>query len=181
MYEASNLIDIDSASAAVTWSDTLAVFTVESERALPAPSGEEKVLAGRRVTVRVDDVVWKRAGAEQPPASFEAQADGWVYGDDDQMIPMRAEDDVRLEVGKTYLAPIIRIYAWGFGGNYLEVVDGVVSAAPYQDSPLAVQLDGKTVEEAAKVIAAARAEQGAGPLAATTAEQLEATGVDIGG
>ncbi len=137
-------------------------------------------MTGRRVSVRIDDVLWKRAGADQPPMSFEAQAPGWYHDDDDQMIPMRAEDGVRLEVGKTYLAAVIFIDSWGFDGNYLEVVDGVVTAARQQESLLATQLDGKTVDEAAKVIAAARAEPGAGPLGATTADQLESVGVSVG-
>ncbi|WP_166139412.1 hypothetical protein [Nocardioides ochotonae] len=158
----------------------MVVFTVESERALSDAPWEEKVMTGRRVSVRIDDVLWKRAGADQPPMSFEAQAPGWYHDDDDQMIPMRAEDGVRLEVGKTYLAAVIFIDSWGFDGNYLEVVDGVVTAARQQESLLATQLDGKTVDEAAKVIAAARAEPGAGPLGATTADQLESVGVSVG-
>lgn len=173
-------IALDSLGDVVTWADTVAVVTVVSEEQAPGAedTGDEPLL-GRRVVVRVEDVVWSRPGTEQPPATFETQAPGWVRDDDGGLTPMRDRSGIRVEVGGTYLAPIVFIDGWGFDAA-LGVEDGVVVAAPQQDTTWAQVLDGRTVEEAAEVLATAEPDEESGPLRGTTQEQLEAIGVDVG-
>jgi hypothetical protein len=99
---------------------------------------------------------------------------GWYRDDDGKLIPMRSETGIRMEVGKTYVAPVIYLFGqWGFDDSVLEGVDGVISAARHQNFAMAAELDGKSVEETAKVLSNAR-------LRETTEEQLKAIGVDVG-
>ena len=59
------------------------------------------------------------------------------------------------------------------------VEDGVVVAAQ-QDTTWAQVLDGRSVEEAAEVLATVEPDGESGPLRGTTQEQLRAIGVDLG-
>ena len=171
-------VALDSPGDVVTWADTVAVVTVVSEEEVSGAedTGDEPLL-GRRVVVRVEDVVWSRPGTEQPPATFKTEAPGWVR-DDDGLAPMRERSGIRVEVGGTYLAPIVFIDGWGFDAA-LEVEDGVVVAAQ-QDTTWAQVLDGRSVEEAAEVLATVEPDGESGPLRGTTQEQLRAIGVDLG-
>lgn len=182
VYAGGSAVAVDSADNAVTWSDTVAVFTVVSGRPLAHERPEEEsAIIGRRVTIQIDSIAWKRADGEQPPESFETQAPGWYRDDDGKLIPMRGETGIRIEVGKTYIAPIVYLFGqWGFDDSVLEVVDGVISAAQDQNFALAVELDGKSVAEAAKVLSSARPVPKSGPLRETTEEQLRAIGIDVG-
>lgn len=165
----------------MTWADTVAVFTVVSERAAsPGTPANDSPVIGRLVTIEIDKVVWSRAGGEQPPRSFETQAPGWYRGDGAELLAMRSESGVRMEVGTTYIAPVIYLFGqWGFDDSLLEVRDGLVDAAPNQDFALAAELDGGSVEEAAEVLSSARPVPDSGALRDTTDEQLAAIGVDL--
>lgn len=182
VFHSASIVALDSAENAVTWSDTVAMFTVVSERALEgAPTKDGSPVIGRRVSVKLTDVIWKRGEGKQPPEVFETQASGWYSDDGGKLIPMRSDDGIRLEVGSTYIAAVVYVFdEWGFDESVLEVVDGRVNAAPQQDFALASELDGKTSQKVAEVLRGAKPAPESGALAGTTEEQLEAIGVDVG-
>lgn len=174
----SKYVLLDSVSKVVTWTDTVAVVTVLSEEeAVSDHSGEDAEdagpLVGRRVEVRIDEVVWSRPSGEQPPSRFTTQAPGWVREDDGSLTSWQECGGVRVDVGETYLAPIIFIGEWGFDTDeLLAVKDGQLEAAPGQGSAWALGMDALSVDQAAQMLREGEPHRDAGLLAATTEEQL---------
>ncbi len=64
-------------------------------------------MVGRRVDLRVDDVLWTRPGAPEVPDQLSFHTDPWIF-DDGQRTDRRVETGVPLEVGRTYVMPVVR-------------------------------------------------------------------------
>lgn len=183
LYEGGKVVAVDSATDAVTWTDTVAVITVTSDRVVPGGEGAEQGASwmdGRLATFRIDKVLWSRPGTQQPPPTFECQVAGWFRSEGEQGIPMRDRHGVRFEVDRTYVAPIGYVFdQWGaWPSSSFEVVEGKIQLGIGQDSELAKALAGKPPEDVSMLFAEAKPDPNFSEhLNGTTAQQLEAIGV----
>ena len=93
-----------------SFSDAMAIVVGVDEGIPPAPSGPEgwAGVIGRKVTVRVEQVLWRRPNAPAPPATFRFSDWGW-FGTLENRVPARICGLTRMEVGRRYLAPIARV------------------------------------------------------------------------
>jgi hypothetical protein len=94
----------------VSFSDQLSVIRVVHEAIPPTPTGPEgwAGFIGRTVTVEVERTLWRRPGAPRAPARVRFGDWGW-WGEPGHKRPTRVCGVTRLEVGRTYLAPLARI------------------------------------------------------------------------
>lgn len=95
----------------VTYADHVVVVTpVEQTEVPPAQSELDRGegLIDRRVTLRVDDVLWSRPDADRPaPATFDWLAAGWMFdGTPADRGRVAREGEPRLEPGHSYLLAI---------------------------------------------------------------------------
>jgi hypothetical protein len=93
----------------VTYSDHVVQATVVNETQLPMSA--EEIAAGegmapRVITLRIDSVLWSRAGAPAAPAAFRTDLDGWSVKQGHKT-PMRLEGEPMMVVGKQYVLPIV--------------------------------------------------------------------------
>jgi hypothetical protein len=102
-YTSDSLHDVRS------FSDAMAIVRAVRETVPPAPEGPEgwAGLIGRRVTMRVERVLWRRPHAPRPPAGARFNDLGW-FGEVDDRRPMMVCGETRMVVGRRYLAPIVR-------------------------------------------------------------------------
>ena len=102
-YTSDSLHDVRS------FSDAMAIVTAVREALPPEPEGPEgwAGLIGRRVTMRVDRVLWRRPNAPRPPSTARFNDLGW-FGEVDDRRPMMVCGATRMVVGRRYLAPIVR-------------------------------------------------------------------------
>lgn len=93
-----------------SYADELAVIQVIEERELPPAKVETTGgYVPRDVTVRVERTLWRRSAAPDPaPATFSFTDLGWLERDGVR-VPVGAAGGNRLEVGKRYLAPLVRV------------------------------------------------------------------------
>lgn len=101
------------ASEWVTYADFVAVVTIpEDRRAVPAQEalkrGEGAV--DRAVRFAVEEVVWRKEGSRQPPASIVYPALGWEFrgGDVENAAEVVPDDRPRFEPGNRYVVA----FAW---------------------------------------------------------------------
>ena len=140
----------------VSFSDQVAVIAVLAEKRSPPPDGPEGYagLIGRRVTVLIEETLWRRRGAPRAPERFTFTDWGWSGTVDDPR-PIRVCDGARLEVGRHYLAPLTRRgewFAWTDGRLLLDgdrVVGGVDGGEPTFAHH---ELAGRSVEAATRVV-----------------------------
>jgi hypothetical protein len=92
-----------------SFSDAMAIVQAVKETLPPEPGGPEgwAGLIGRRVTFRVERVLWRRPHAPRPPATARFNDLGW-WGEPDDRVPMYVCGETRMELGRRYLAPIVR-------------------------------------------------------------------------
>jgi hypothetical protein len=145
-----------------SFSDAMAIVVGVDERIPPAPSGPEgwAGVIGRKVTVRVERVLWRRPNAPAPPATFRFSDWGW-FGTLENRAPARICGLTRMQLGRRYLAPIAR----DRGGTWFpfsEVrlrLDGdlVVGGVDGGDANhVHNALSGRPVESAVRMVARAR-------------------------
>jgi hypothetical protein len=124
----------------------------------PKPDGPEgwAGLIGRRVTVRVERVLWRRPQAPQPPQRFAFSDLGWT-GTLRNRRPLVACAATRVELGRRYLAPLARDRGewFPFLGTRLllrgNLVVGGVDAGEPENSHQA--LAGRSLASAARSVA----------------------------
>ena len=165
-----------------TMATQLSVVEVVAETALPFESETGEGLQGRTVTLRVVETVWadgttpwpgiehidqqiqEADGADFDPAAgrrvdlldgeFEFTANGWAVSDQ-QRRAFRAETGVRLEVGSTYLMPLLPFddngdWAVASFNALMPVVDGIITFDGDVPSYLsAAEFVGLSLDEAA--------------------------------
>jgi hypothetical protein len=93
-----------------SFSDAMAIVTGVKEEIPPPPRHSPEGYAGlipRVVTMRVERVLWRRPNSPRPPATSRYTDFGW-WGELDDRVPMRICGDTRMELGRRYLAPIVR-------------------------------------------------------------------------
>jgi hypothetical protein len=102
-YTTDSLYDVRS------FSDAVAVVRAVKEEVPPEPEGPEggAGLIGRKVTFRVERVLWRRPHGPKPPKTARFSDLGWV-GELDDRRPLRMCGETRMELGRRYLAPIVR-------------------------------------------------------------------------
>ena len=150
----------------VSYGDQLSVISVrDATEPEPWPAYRNSGgLAGRKVTVRVGRPLWRRDGAPTPGRTLRFDVWGWMWEDDqDPESPRRpivSEAAPRLEVGRRYLAVLVRSRGEWFPLRDTAVMtlsrDGIVTADVIAGEPTAPARDlrGKTVAEAGAVLAA---------------------------
>jgi hypothetical protein len=151
-FTAENLHDLRS------FSDAMAIVTAVGEETPPPPPGPEghAGLIGRIVSVRVDEVLWRRPNAPEPRRRFRFGDWGWV-GEPDDRVPIRVCSVTRMEVGTTYLAPIARIHGTWYPFEEVRlrlsgdmVVGGVDGGTPNHAHHALI---GRPVESAVRMVA----------------------------
>ena len=139
----------------VSYADYVA-YTVVAEREIPpAPEDADRGegLVGRDVTLRVDKVVWRAAGAPALPQTIHMTTLGWVLIDGKRG-ELVEQDAPRVAVGEHYVAPLARIEDdpqqpewWPLGvGAQVPLVDGRASDSGSWRSALKPHLAGETLE-----------------------------------
>lgn len=153
----------ETASDVVSWTDAVARVTVLSEvdnrENVGRPEQETGGASTRTVTLRVDEVLWHNPAAPALPDQVRLTQMGWATTSlrDGPVVRKRMVTigSVWTEVGATYLMPLARSVrdGWTQGASLaeFEIVDGRIVTGPHQDTPLARELAGKSVAEAAKV------------------------------
>lgn len=146
------------ASDIVSYADHVALVTAVSEREAPPPAAPEigapSDTISRRVTFRVDDVLWSRAGAPVAPTKFTALWWGWLANGRQ---PVVVDGAPWVFVGGRYLVPI------AFDGKGFSPIQpfavfrfdrGAVRLED-QDTALARSLSGASRKAIAAIFAAA--------------------------
>jgi hypothetical protein len=151
-YTTDSLHDIRS------FADAMAIVRAVRQQIPPPPSGPEgwAGLIGRRVTVKVERVLWRRPHAPQPPQRFRFSDWGWT-GTLENRTPIRPCGETRMVLGRRYLAPIVRHNGtwYPFFPTRLQVrgslVVGGVDAGQPENSHQA--LAGRSVRGAVRLVA----------------------------
>lgn len=96
----------------VTYADYAVVVTAMDDEEVPPAQDEIRRGEGlilRRVSLRVDDILWSSASANRPaPQSFTWLAFGWQFtdGSTSNRVQMAGDDRPRVEVGHSYIMAI---------------------------------------------------------------------------
>ena len=141
-----------------SFADAMAIVRGVKEELPPEPDGPEgwAGLIGRRVTVEVERVLWRRPNAPRPPQRMRYIDLGWSGTLEDRR-PMHIEGETRLVLGRRYLAPIVRQHGeWYpfFTVRLLlrgDLVVGGVDCGEPENSHAALQ--GRSVRAAVRLVA----------------------------
>ncbi|WP_137994141.1 hypothetical protein [Streptomyces vilmorinianum] len=113
LAEASDHLPSETATDWVTYADHVVVVSAVSERRVPASRAEvergEGVI-GRQVTLKIDKVLWSRAGAPKAaPKTWDYNATGWQFTDGKVDAPrkMALHERPRVEPGHTYIMAMV--------------------------------------------------------------------------
>jgi hypothetical protein len=150
-----------------SYADHVAVYTVTSEREIPAEADEGargEGLVGREVTLRIDRMLWSAPEAPPLPAEIKMTAPGWVLVEGERS-PVAMHDATRVSVGGRYLAPVVRVEDgpapewWPLTiGSQIPLEGERLAAAPADpagNSPRD-ELAGRSVDEARTIVARER-------------------------
>ena len=150
----------------VSYADQVSVVTVTGESALPRPPAEIRRgegYVGRVVTLRVGRTIWRRDGAPRATGAIDVVTEGWVVAERERY-PFATSGGPRLEVGRSYLAPLLRVDgdAWTplSTGATLPLDGAEVTMEGVVDHPaeLAASLRGDSVTDVARALARTRAD-----------------------
>ena len=143
-----------------SYADHVVLYTVDSEEQLPVGAESAAVgegLIGRRVSLRVDRVLWSASRAPELPSRLKMRTWGWVLKDGKRQGKFMPGPE-RVEVGRRYLAPMV-FYdrtapgEWGHRhGNFVLDVEGDrVADASGDDEGRALRekFEGRPVEDVA--------------------------------
>jgi hypothetical protein len=152
----------DSVTDLRSYSDAMAIVVGVDEEVPRQPSGPEgwAGVIGRKVTVRVEEVLWRRPKAPAPPATFRFSDWGW-FGTLENRVPARICGLTRMEIGTRYLAPIARLRGatwYPFAEVRLRVDGGMVVGGVDGGEPNHAHnaLSGRPIERAVRMVARAR-------------------------
>ena len=139
----------------VSYASQVSVVTVVNEVELPVPpglSGERGGgYVGRSVDLRIDETLWTYPGTDPQTGTISFVANGWIRKGD-VTIPFGTLGAERLEVGNTYVIPLVK-YEGGWGWLGAETMLPVDSAQRVAVDPLRItnstsqQLHGKSFSE----------------------------------
>jgi hypothetical protein len=140
-----------SANEWVTYADHVAVVTPVSETEIAADTTEVERgegMIGRKVTLRVDKILWSNPQAAAPaPQSFDRESSGWVFKDTERA-KFALHERPRVETGHTYVAalhwepehcsegdPVEPAHWVGLGaGSTLPFDDGTINKGEFEGS-----------------------------------------------
>lgn len=102
----------------VSYTSQVSVVTVVNETELPVPpglSGEQGGgYVGRSVDLCIDETLWTYPGVEPLTGTISSKVNGWIRKDE-VSVPFGSLGAERLEVGKTYVIPLVQYDGgWGF-------------------------------------------------------------------
>jgi hypothetical protein len=142
----------------VSYGDAALLVTVASEAEIPATPEElarGEGLVGRRLTVKVDDVIWRHPSSPSPPTAFAFDGYPWELRDG-KKLPTAEPGTGWLEVGHQYIVMATRYNPEGWGpinpAAILNVSEGRVPSAPQFPAPYAMSLAGKSSSEVARAL-----------------------------
>jgi hypothetical protein len=156
----------------VSFGDQLSVIRVVDETgpATPPDYKNSGGVIGRRVSARIERTLWRRPGAPRAPRLIRFNSWGWMMESDQDpnspRAPVVGEHEPRLEVGRRYLAVLVRDngewFAVGQATMTLAANDTVTSEV-VAGGPVAgaAALRGKSIERAAATVAATSPRPGA--------------------
>ncbi len=149
----------ETASDVVSWADQVSVVTavaateIPEEDVPPAREAAGEGMINRNVTFRIDRTIWHREGAPSLEGTFDAVKYGWVLHDF-KRTRFAAMGTPWTEVGSQYLMPlaydhdrwlpILPAAVFAYEGGHVTPVE-------YQDTALAKQLSGDTLDQATAV------------------------------
>lgn len=91
------------------YADQVSAISVVAQRRIPSPDlVRDGGYENRMITVRVDETLWTRPGAPTVEGSFEMLEWGFFTGEDGVRRRFIVENAVWPEVGKRYIAPLVR-------------------------------------------------------------------------
>lgn len=125
----------------VSYADAVVAFTVSEEAPEPASTESEQTAEqtyiNRLVTLDVEQELWSAAGGEAVPTPFIAGTSGWWLRDG-RRVRMALDDSARLEVGRTYFAPVFRLDC-----KWIVIDAGIVAlTSPSDQTPLPADSTG---------------------------------------
>ncbi len=163
---ANNKIPANSITDWVSYTDQVSVVTVVSEKRIPANSNDlarGEGLVGREVQLKIESNLWNRPNAPKINGTFNTRVWGWVLNKGRE-IPFTAEGNTRVEVGQSYVAPLV-LLSTSFGQEWVLITNGG-STIPVEDRKLVAsnphhhevesfvdELQGITVDELAILLA----------------------------
>jgi hypothetical protein len=141
-----------------SFADAMAIVRGVRESLPPEPKGPEgwAGLIGRRVTAKVERVLWRRPHAPEPPERLRFNDLGW-FGTLEDRHPMVLQGETRMVIGRRYLAPIVRQHGewYPFFTVRLrlrgDLVVGGVDCGEPENSHAALQ--GRSVRSAIRLVA----------------------------
>lgn len=168
----------------VSFADAVVVVEVTAEQRVPRTPEEQargEVYVSRVVTLAVQEILWSRPDGRAVPEVFDMGASGWVRRGSIE-VPMRSAGAPRLEVGDTFLLPILHISGEGWvplSPRSIMSVDDSSALAPGDEENYTDAVDAlrdRTVAGAAELLAStpphpelATVGAGAGPIERMTA------------
>jgi len=145
----------------VSFADAVVVVEVTAEERIPPTSEEERrgeSYLTRVVTLAVQETPWSRPDGQRPPEVVEIVTSGWVLRAGFE-VPTRSAGAPRLEVGKTFLLPILQIDGEGWmplSPRSMMSVDESGALVPGDEENYTDAVDalrGRTVAGAAELLA----------------------------
>ena len=101
----------------VSYASQVSVVTVVSEEELPVPEGlsgdRGGGYVGRKVNLRIDKTLWSPPGTAPQTGTISSVVNGWIRKNG-VTVPYGSLGAERLEVGKTYIIPLVQ-YESGWG------------------------------------------------------------------
>jgi hypothetical protein len=149
-----------------TYGDAYVVFVVSDLQRVP-PSGEDQgrtegVLVAQDVTVRIENVLWRRSGAGTPPGTVTYDRLGWIVSDGKEG-PVLVNNEPPIEIGRRYVGVLADFDGkWStLGSDAVAALteDGTIDVPDpdpkrnYSPKGALLQSDGKTPEEVAALLA----------------------------
>lgn len=126
----------------VSYTDQVSVVTVISENRIaanPNDAARGEGLVGREVVLRIDKNLWNRPNAPRVSDTVSVRVWGWVLRGGKE-IPFTTRGETRVEVGKTYVAPLVKLnnflgVEWAIlanSGSTMPIEDGIIVAPEFQ-------------------------------------------------
>ncbi|MGH3691784.1 MAG: hypothetical protein ACRDWD_06935 [Acidimicrobiia bacterium] len=158
------LFPSDTLTDLVSYADQVSIVSVQDEEALPAdPADVERGegYVGRDATLELQDTIWHREGAPSKGESLRITTEGWVL-QDGRRLRFANWGAPRLEVGRQYVLPLVRVRSEGVGWTVLSTyavlpfdgqritTEGVLEGGP---SPILEEVAGMTPGELAELLA----------------------------
>lgn len=165
LAEGSDIFPGETLQAWRSYADHLVVFRVVDERELPSiPSADaapDEGLVGREATLEVVRTLWSAEGAPAVGPRITMRVPGWILGDGKRG-ELQIRGGPRLEVGGTYLAPLLftdgsHVAEWSpltISSQLPVESERIAAPAEAESGVLRTRFAGRTVDEVADALRA---------------------------